>query len=117
MDVQPITSLALLGAAIIATLDFVRYAKAKDWNGALTIFLTWVAGVAIIALAAQADVTGGLVLVEGQPALAKLDFASLALLGFVVGSIAPVAVKFFKAIDRSTTSKSPQLIADKPPAA
>ena len=113
MDVLPITSLALLTAAVIAIIDFVRYAKAQDWNGALTIFLAWLAGFGAVLLAANAGYTDHIVLVNDQPPLGEADLGSLVLLGFVIGSLAPVGVKILKAVDSSTTSKSPQLINDK----
>lgn len=114
MDFTPITSLALFGAGLVAMLDFIRYAKVRDANGALMIFLAWLGGFGMVALGAQADVTQGLVLIVDQPPLGLLDVWSLVLLGFVIGSIAPTGVKVLKAFDNTDTAKTPMLVSKTP---
>lgn len=106
----PISSLVLLFAALVAIIDFIRYVKAADANGAVTIFLAWLGGFALLAVAAQAQVTKGIVLVVDQPPLGDLDIWSIVLLGFVVGSLAPAGIKLYKAFDNTDSSGTPPLV-------
>ncbi|MDP8971159.1 MAG: hypothetical protein M3N52_11835 [Actinomycetota bacterium] len=86
MDFVPV--LVLL-ATVAKAVDFVRYAKAGDYNGITTQLIAWAAGIAIVALAAHTAWADGIVF--GDVALADMNLASQILAGIALGSTASLA--------------------------
>ncbi len=111
------TAVALFVAAIFATQNLLRYLKAKDWNGVIGILIALVSGVAVVALAANADVTSGLHLITNGPALGNLDGASQVLLGYAVGSSGTVLSDVVSAVDNSRSSAKPPIAGPPTPPA
>lgn len=112
MNFQTLTPLILLATTLYVFQALVRYAKAADWNGALSIVLSCAAGIAAIALAAHSSATGGIVLVQGGAPLSALDGGAVVMLGIAVGTTAPAGADLLKALDGSRTSKKPPLVGD-----
>ena len=110
MNFQTLTPLILLATTLYTFTNLVKYAKAKDVNGAVTIILACAAGIAAIALAAHSAATGGIVLVQGGLPLSALDGASQVLVGIAVGTTAPALADTFKAVDGHRTSAKPPLV-------
>jgi hypothetical protein len=104
--VEPLTlvALALLAAKGVST---VKYALARDFASTSTQVLSWAFGVAVIALAAQADIAAGLD-IAGTP-LGQLDFPSQIFVGLSLGSAGSTVVDFRKAIDQSDSAREPAL--------
>lgn len=104
------TALGLLIAALYAFQNLVRYAKAKDANGAIGILLAALTGCAVVALAAHSDVTSALHLIKGAPQLGNLDGGSQVLLGVSVGSAGTVLADLRKAFDNTATADKPPIV-------
>lgn len=110
MEVLSLASLIALGMSLVSFLKFLR---AKDVNSVATQAATWAVGIALVFLAAEADITSKLVLVNGVPPLGDINAASKVLLGMMFLSLGSQVYNFRKAIDGSQTSEEPALV---PPA-
>jgi len=95
-------------ATVKKLVDFVRYAKASDWNGVVTQLVVWVGGVAVVALAAHTEWAGGIEF--GGVTLAGMGWASLILVGIFVGSAASTGQDALKAVDGRQSESKPTLI-------
>lgn len=109
-----LTAIGLFVATLYAFQNLLRYARAADWNGFLGILVAVGTGVATVALAAHADVTSGLHLMQQGnvlgPALGVLDGASQVMLGVAVGSSGTVLADLKNAFDNSTSAAKPKLV-------
>ena len=115
MQFNSLTPLVLLATTLFTFVNLTKYAKAKDWNGVLTILLSILAGVGAVALAAHSSLTDGLVLVQGGARLGVLDGGALVMLGIAVGTTAPAGADLLKSIDGSRTSAKPPLVGPADP--
>jgi hypothetical protein len=107
-----VTFLAAL-AAIWKVLDLVKFAKAKDVNGALTLLCAMGLGIAAAFLFAQADIADGWDVGTTMP-LSQLDGASLVILGLLWGSGASALVSFKQARDNADSATVPKLVNPTP---
>ena len=102
----------ILAAGIVLlisqALNLVKYIKAKDWNGSLSILSGWVIGVAALLLAAQTIFAEGFP-IAGVP-LSDLDFWSVVMVGMTFSSAGSGVYNFTKAVDANTSAKVPPLI-------
>lgn len=105
MEFIPTVAMVLLTVKII---DFLRYARAADFNGVLTQLFAWVAGVLVVLLAAQTDWASGINI--GDKNLHTLGFWSLVFYGLSAGSSASVAKDTLKAVDNSNSAAIPVLV-------
>ena len=112
MDVITLASLA----ALVVKVTTVIKAAGKDWNVVATQAVTWAVAVAVLFLAAAADLTAGLVIYDGAPALGELDGASLFLASLAFGSLGSVAYDTRKALDSTDSAAEPRLLKDNSPA-
>jgi hypothetical protein len=108
-----VTPAVLLATALYSFVNFVKYLRAGDWNGVLTLLAAAVAGVGAIALGAHSDATAHLQLVDGGKVLGLTDGGTQVLLGIEFGLAAGTVADFRKAFDRTTTSAKPQLLSGK----
>jgi hypothetical protein len=95
-------------ALILKVVDFLRYAKARDYNGVLTQAITWVAGVVVLLLVAQTT-WAAMISVAGVP-LGKLGFWSVVFAGLTVSSGASLVNDYRKALDNSNSAAIPTLL-------
>lgn len=100
-------------AASLAALVWKFISVFKDLTGgrprgAMTQAITWLAGIAAVALAAQADVAENMV-VFGTMRLGELDAYSLILAGIALGSTASVSYDIKKAVDQTDSAVEPRL--------
>lgn len=79
----------VLFATVKKLVDFVRQARDGDYLGIVTQAVSWVAGFAVVALAAHTAWADGIVV--GDLALSRMDLASQLLAGIAVGSTASLA--------------------------
>lgn len=103
-----LASLIALGMKFVS---FLKYLKAKDWNGVFTLLIVWVAGIAVVFLAAAADVTKTLAIAGFV--LGDINNASRLLLGMMLLSLGAVVNDFKKALDKTDSAAEPALL---PPA-
>lgn len=99
-------------ALVLKVVDFLRYAKARDYNGVLTQLITWVAGVVVLLLVAQTS-WSAMIGVAGVP-LGKLGFWSLVFAGLTISSGASLVNDYRKAIDNSNSAAIPTLLPPGP---
>jgi len=106
MEALTLLPLALLLAKI---LDFVKYARARDVNGAVTQLVAWAGGVALVFVAANADL-GANMDVAGQT-LGTLNAWSLVLVGLSLASTGSALVDVKKAVDNTDSAAVPALVS------
>lgn len=112
MEFTPVLAMAAL---VIAIINLIKYLRSGNWNGAITTLSVMVAGVVVIALAAQTDFAAGIVIAD-RP-LSEYNFWSLLFIGLSLSSIAAFANDIRGAIDNSDSTVKPNLttLDDTPP--
>lgn len=110
MEFVPAVALLALVASLI---NFLKYLRAGDTNGALTQLCVWVGGIAAVVLVAQTDYAAGISM--GDQALDTLNFASLIFIGLQIGGMASLATEFKKALDGGDNARKPDLMSGKTP--
>lgn len=105
MEFIPMASLA---AFVVTVVNFIKFVKAKDVNGAATQLTVWVVGVGTVWLFAQTKWADAIAF--GDTSLAAYDGWSLLVLGLTLGSVGTLANEFKKAFDNSDNAVKPPLI-------
>lgn len=105
MEFIPVVAMAALTLKII---DFLRYLRAGDMNGALTQLAAWIAGIAVVLLVAQTDWANGISI--GDMNLGTLGFWSLVFYGLTAGSAASFTKDALKAFDNTNSAAIPTLL-------
>jgi hypothetical protein len=102
----------LFVALVWKIIDFTRLCMnfKTQRSAVITQALAWIAGIVLVMIAAQAQVTQGLVLPGSDQALGKLDWPSWLLLGLLVSSAASATVDLKQAFDRSDSATKPALL-------
>lgn len=106
MDFAPLAAMATL---VIAIVNLIQYAKARDVNGAVTTFAVWVAGVVVALLVRETDFASGIDVTDTLT-LGALNTWSTIFLGLTVGTIGQFAVQIKRAIDSSDSAAKPDLV-------
>lgn len=101
-------ALIAIAALVKKGLDLVKYVRANDVNGYVTLLAAMVLGVLVIVLAAHTAFAGGLVI--GGIALAKMGFWSQVFVGLTIAGSAGVTTDFLKSVDNSTSAAVPALV-------
>lgn len=97
-----------LAALVIKGIDFLRYLKARDVNGAGTQLIVWAAGVGFLLLAAQTQFAATIPI--GDLNLAQLGVWDIVFAGLSLGSTASMVKDIgYKALDNQNTAKIPTL--------
>jgi hypothetical protein len=104
------TSVAALGATIYTAVNLLKYLRAGNWNGVVTLVAACLVGIGVVWLAAQADVTENLTLIEDGAPLGLLDGWSLVLAGIALASLSSAFTDIRKAIDGTASAEKPALI-------
>lgn len=107
MEFVPTLGMAVL---VIAIINLVKYARAGDVNGVVTTLTVWLAGVAVVFLAAQTDFAGGIVVADAP--LSTYNSWSLLFMGLTISSIAQFANEIRGAIDNNVSTVKPNLVGD-----
>lgn len=102
-------SLVVLGTLAAKIIDVVKFARVKDWNAVATQAATWVAGVVVVLLGANADAFEALVIPGMEAALGDLNFWSQFLIGLTLTSFISFTYDFRKAFDNTDSAKLPQM--------
>ena len=106
MDFVP---LVVLSALVKKLIDTVKYAAAGDLNAVSTQILTWLSGIAVVAVAAHSDIAQTLA-VNGFT-LGSLNGWSQVLVGVNLASTASVGWDVIKAVDASNSAVVPNLLS------
>lgn len=100
-------------ALVKASIDFLKYLRAKDTNGAITQMCVWLSGIAVVLLlrasdfAANFDV-GGITLDQANP-------GTVVLAGLGLGATAMLVNDVKQAVDNSDSASKPMLVPPRPP--
>lgn len=86
----------VLLATVKKIVDFVRYAKAGDYNGIITQLIAWIGGALVVMLGAHTAWADGIVF--GDVSLAHMGLASQVLAGIALGSTASLANDFTRTV-------------------
>ena len=106
MDFAPLAAMATL---VIAIVNLIQYAKARDVNGVVTTFAVWVAGVVVALLVRETDFASGIDVTDTLT-LGALNTWSTIFLGLTVGTIGQFAVQIKRAVDSSDSAAKPDLV-------
>jgi hypothetical protein len=109
-SVGVVTAAAILGAFILKAVDLVKsfvQGLRGDWNGFLTIFLTWAVGVAAVWLFTKT--AWGDEVKLGDQTLDQLNFSAKLVLGLAAPSVASILYDAKKAVDKTDTASTPRL--------
>ncbi len=98
-----------LAALVLKIIDFLRYIKARDVNGAGTQLIVWAAGVGALLLVAQTQFATEIPV--GDMNLSQLGVWDIVFAGLSLGSLASASKDVLKSIDNNNTSKIPTLFA------
>lgn len=108
-QVAVLTAVVLLASKLVELAKFVRN---KDWNGALTLAVLMVVGVAVVFFAAEAEVTETLVVPGTVTPIGVMDGPSLVFVGLIFTSLVSKLYDFQKALDGSDSAAQPSLFPD-----
>lgn len=107
MEFIPVVAMAALTLKLI---DFLRYLRGGDMNGALTQLCAWIAGVVVVLIVAQTDWADGIAI--GDMSLGTLGFWSLVFYGLSAGSGASAVKDVIKAVDNTNSAAIPVLVPE-----
>jgi hypothetical protein len=107
-DLEFVPILAL-GLVVYTLTNLVKYARARDWNGVLTLLAGWAIGVLAVWLVGATD-WGATITVGGTKTLDLLGWAEKILVGLVVVSAASTVADLRKSFDNSDTATKPHLV-------
>lgn len=105
MEFVPLLALAAL---IGKLLDFVKYLRAGDWNGAGTQATAWAVGVAVVFLFAQTSWADSSLPI-GDQTLGEMNAVEQFILGLLATSVFSAFVDAKKAVDGSDSARQPSL--------
>lgn len=108
MEIFGLAALVALGMKVVSLLKFLRSGWTDD---AFTQVVTWVVGVVIVFLAAEADITQDVALYGTT--LGAANVASKILIGMSLLSIGSVLYDFRKARDNTDSAIEPNLLTGK----
>lgn len=107
MEFVPTAAMALL---VVSLINFLKYLFSRDTNGLVTQLVVWIAGVAVIFLAAETNWAATIAV--GELLLGDLNVASKIFVGLTVSSVAMFANDIRAAIDGKDSSRKPHLLPD-----
>lgn len=98
---------AALSGLVVQVINFLKYLRARDWNGSLTTLTVWVAGVVGIFLAAESDYAASFDF--GGVNLADMNSWTKLFVGLTVGAAGSAFVEVKKALDGNDSAAKPDL--------
>lgn len=111
MDFAPMVA---LGIVALTLTNLVKYLRAKNWNGVITLVAAWIVGFGTLWLFGATAWAHG-VTINGST-LDKLALLDKVVAGLVVGSIGSFGFDLQKALDSSQTAATPSLKTGELPA-
>jgi len=104
----------VLGLVVYTLTNLVKYVRAADWNGVITLLTGWIIGVAAVWLVG-ATVWGETITVGGTQSLSLLSAPEKLLVGLVVVSAASGLYDLKKSFDNTDSASTPPLVPPKTP--
>lgn len=102
----------VLGLVVYTLTNLLKYLRARDWNGVVTLLGAWVIGIIAVWLVGATD-WAQTVTVGGLKTLDKLSWAEKVLVGLVVTSVGSVVYDLKKSFDNTDTAATPMLVPPK----
>lgn len=104
----------VLGLVVYTLTNLVKYLRAMDWNGVVTLVSGWVVGTLAVWLVG-ATVWGSTITVGGSQTLNALSVAEKLLVGLVVVSAGSAFYDLKKSFDNTDSASTPRLVPPKDP--
>lgn len=105
-----ITPIALLTFAVFTLVNLVRYLRGRDWNGVLTIVLSWIAGVIVVLLFGASRLGEGVTVPGLEVTFGDLGVFDAVFVGLLMASTAGAFNEFNKARDNTQSVDKPPLV-------
>lgn len=99
--------LLAMGTLVGKLIDFAKYLRDGDYNGAVTQVSVWVAGILVVLLAAQTDFAPTIAF--GEASLAQMNLATQVFIGLLAASLFGYAYDVKKAVDHTDSAAVPPL--------
>lgn len=109
-----LTPLVAVGTLVFTFVNFLTYLRSKNWNGALTQLIAWVAGVLGIVIAAHSQYASQITF--GTQKLSGASWWTEVFLGLIATSLLSTFNELKKAIDSTDSAKKAPLFPPAPPA-
>jgi hypothetical protein len=106
---QPVGTIAatlVFAALVLKLVDLLKYIKAGDGNGLLTLAIGFVAGIAAVAIVGETQWNDEIKI--GDETLETMSRVSKVVLGLVATSVAAVVYDFKKAVDHTDSARTPR---------
>lgn len=102
---ETIVPIALMGGLLWKVVDFLKFARAKDWNAVFTMLTLWAGGLIVTFLFAESQWAN-----IGILNLSDASGRDLIIFGLSATSLgAMIPFDFKKAIDQTDSAKTPPL--------
>lgn len=98
----------LLGAMAKKLVDFVRQLRGKDTSAIATQLVAWLAGIAVVFLAANVDFAGAVEFANVR--LDNMGLFTQTILGVLVGSLGSISKDLLKSLDNTQSENAPKLV-------
>lgn len=106
----------VIGLVIYTLTNLLKYLRARDWNGVVTLLAGWLIGFLAVWLVGATD-WGTAITVGGTKTLNMLSWAEKVLVGLVVVSTASTVFDIKKGLDNSDSAATPTLLKKNDPGA
>lgn len=110
MDFAPMVA---LGIVALTLTNLVKYLRARNWNGVLTLLAAWAVGAGTLWLFGATAWAHG-VTINGT-SLDKLASLDKVVAGLVVASLGSFGFDIQKALDHTQSAATPQLLSGQTP--
>jgi hypothetical protein len=107
-----LTPLVAVGTLVFTVVNFLTYLRSRNWNGALTQLIAWVAGVVGIVLAAHSQYASQITF--GTQKLSGASWWTQVFLGLIATSLLSTFNELKKAIDSTDSAKKAPLLPPPP---
>jgi len=107
---EPVGTLAatlVFAALVLKFVDLIKYARAKDGNGLITLAIGFVAGIGAVGIISLTQWNDEIRI--GDETLESMSRVSKVVLGLVATSVAAVLYDFKKAVDNTDTARTPRI--------
>jgi len=107
-----LTPLVAVGTLVFTFVNFLTYLRSKNWNGAFTQLIAWVAGVVGIVIAAHSQYASQVTF--GSQKLSGASWWTQVFLGLIATSLLSTFNELKKAIDNTDTAEKAPLLPEHP---
>lgn len=99
---------ASLAALVLTAVNFVKYLRARQWDAVVKQAIAWVAGIALVVIAAHSDFGASLPIMDRS--LDQFNWASQVLIGLSLASLGGAFNELKSALDNTDTAAKPPIV-------